>query len=286
MFPRLLKLPIHLCILAALGLGCGTRVIRTPVFEKGVIESYLRSYQSGGQTLERGFEHPAVIAPVRLTHVLSFIDVELPKSKKKTDRRPAIPPELLYGVGDALGAALEQAGPDDEVVVRLVRQDKRLGIFSQDFLTAFVAYVKDGSLTLFFSHSDWELPKFGAGQERQELPEPREGVEQQRFRVLPSDAFITLGPRTLAADWRQKRFAEPERIEVSPLGQVRRREILLEEVVEPVEEAAPESVAPPESLSPAALRDLADLEEARRSGKITEGEYQQRRARILGAGSD
>jgi hypothetical protein len=286
MFPRLLKLPIQLCILATLTLGCGTRVIRTPVFKKGVIESYLRTTQSGGQTLERGFEQPVVIAPVRLTHVLSFIDVELPKGKK-TERRSAIPPELLYGVGDALGAALEQAGPDDEVVVRLLRQDRRLGIFSQDFLTAFVAYVKDGSLTLFFSHSDWELPKFGADRRDNELPEPKEGLEQQRFRVLPSDAFITLGPQTLAVDWRQQRFAEPERIEVSPLGEVRRREILLEEVVEPAEEgAAPEPVAPPESLSPAALRDLADLEEARRAGKVTEGEYQQRRAQILRGGGD
>ena len=82
MFPRPWTLAILLGILAPLALGCGTRVIRTPVFKEGVIESYLRRYESGGQTLERRFEHPAVIAPVRLTHLLAFVDVEVPKGKK------------------------------------------------------------------------------------------------------------------------------------------------------------------------------------------------------------
>jgi hypothetical protein len=48
----------------------------------------------------------------------------------------------------------------------------------------------------------------------------------------------------------------------------------------PAEEAPP----PPEviqSLSPEALRRLADLEEARRSGKLSEADYQAQRLQVL-----
>ena len=38
----------------------------------------------------------------------------------------------------------------------------------------------------------------------------------------------------------------------------------------------------PENLSPEQLRSLADIEEARRAGKITETEYRARRRAILG----
>ncbi len=57
-----------------------------------------------------------------------------------------------------------------------------------------------------------------------------------------------------------------------------RREILLED--EAVE--APEASEPlPDGLAPEALRRLADLEELRRDGRISEAEYQRRRQALL-----
>jgi hypothetical protein len=59
---------------------------------------------------------------------------------------------------------------------------------------------------------------------------------------------------------------------------VLRREILLESAEEETETAAPEI---PQHLSPEALRALADLEELRRGGLISESAYQERRRGIL-----
>src|SRR5262249_60419523 len=62
-------------------------------------------------------------------------------------------------------------------------------------------------------------------------------------------------------------------------GEVVARPILMEAPSD--SEAKPPGPAPPEELSPEALRALADLEETRRRGDLTENEYQTRRKAIL-----
>jgi hypothetical protein len=83
----------------------------------------------------------------------------------------------------------------------------------------------------------------------------------------------------VSVDWRDPAFREPRRISVTPTG-VHRRTILMESP----DSAAPEDEADPErrgELSPEQLRELADLEEARRAGQVSESEYQARRREIL-----
>jgi hypothetical protein len=82
----------------------------------------------------------------------------------------------------------------------------------------------------------------------------------------------------VAVNWRDPVFARPTRTKVLPSGKVVRKTILLESDEE--EPMPPEgSAVGAEDASGAdrplarALRALADLEEARRDGEITEAEY-------------
>jgi hypothetical protein len=67
---------------------------------------------------------------------------------------------------------------------------------------------------------------------------------------------------------------------VTPTGKVVRREVLMESLED--ETVFEKPVAPPgDNLSPEQLRALADLEEARQNGQVTESEYSGRRDQIL-----
>lgn len=266
-----------------LGSGCAsTQISREMVYERQGVQAILRSYQDGGDTVAQGYSHPAHIASVRLAHALSFIDVEAGEGKQRR-RQPAVNPLVVYEVADALETGLEQAGPDQEVVVMAVRKERRLGIFHAKFLTSLFAYVKGDLLTVHMGHSDWEIPKMDEHQRGGDvLPEPQAGKELMRFRVLPDPALTVLGPQTVALDWKSERFRDPSRIHLSPTGEVRRREVLLEEQVEETSRS-PEGAVPIDRLDPDTLRALADLEEMRRNGEITEADYQRRRREILAA---
>ena len=85
------------------------------------------------------------------------------------------------------------------------------------------------------------------------------------------------GHQSVAVDWREERFRNPTTIRVGPGGKMTRRTVLMEEEA-PAAEPAGDLALP---TDPAALRALADLEEARRSGAITEAEYQRRRRELM-----
>lgn len=266
--------------LALASTACGTtRVERQSVVQNGGIEAFLRSYRKGGEEVEQGFNHPAPIAAVRLAHILSFIDVEVGEGKKR-ERIAAVDPVIIYEVGDALEQALDLAGPNQEVVVMAVRKERRLGIFHATFLTSFIAYVKGDLLTIQLGHANWEVPKIDQSP-GDDLPEPRRDRDMMPFRVVPDPALTLLGPKTVAVDWRSDAFRDPTRIQLSPSGEVRRRTVLMEDDTPLDEEAAPEGTIRLDDLTPEKLRDLADLEEQRRAGEVTEAEYQRRRLEIL-----
>ena len=101
------------------------------------------------------------------------------------------------------------------------------------------------------------------------------------FRTLASEGIDPIGPQRVAVHWRDERFRQPTNVRVGPGGKMSRRTILMQE------EAPAEAPLPAQSLpsDPDALRALAELEEARRAGAVSEAEYQRRRREILtGAG--
>lgn len=267
-----------LCLAAVLlgALGCGTRYTREPVYTDDFTKVLLRAELREGEPVARNFAQPATISAVRLAHILAQVDVRVSTGDAgQSERRPAIHQDLVYPLGQRLSEALEKAGPDQEVVVEAFRQERRLGLFTQRYATSFVAWVgADGLLYLALSRLDWQVPK---GSEEEELREPVVGREVMAFRTLASEGIDPVGDQLVAVHWRDERFRRPTGVHVGPGGKMTRRTILMQE------EAPEDAPLAPQSLpsDPDALRALAELEEERRAGAVTEAEYQRRKREIL-----
>jgi hypothetical protein len=268
--PRLVALALAVSLLPLA--GCITRTVRQTLVDDGRIRLILRGEKRLGTPVERGFDHPLEIAPVRLAHVLSRIDLE-DESGKKKERRPAIPTESLYAVAEALSKGLAEADPSQEVVLLSVRRSKRLSVFDRYHLTSLLAFAKDDMLHVQVARSDWEIPP----RRRDQLPEPHAGEQQQRFRLLVDEGMSLADAQSAVVDWRNPVFAKPTRTRITPSGRVLRTTILMESE----EEAPPPRPTLPPELTPEQLRALADLEEARREGRLSEAEYAAERNRIL-----
>ena len=99
--------------------------------------------------------------------------------------------------------------------------------------------------------------------------------------MIPGDDASPAGPQGLAVDWRAPKFRKGANLTVDLRGRVQRRSVLMESP-DVVEEDAVEERAPfPLPNDPQVLRQLADLEEARRRGEIPEVEYAKRRRALL-----
>jgi hypothetical protein len=268
------------CLAAGLALGCATRP--TPVFDEGKIRVFLRSDVRWFRTVDKGYSHPVTIAPVRVAHILSRIDLKPPSGflvsfEGDKTRVPVVPTDALYTIAEGVSKALAAADPTQEVIVMAIRDTKRFGIFDHDYLTSMILFVKDERLYVHVSRHDWEVPK--TRDER--IPEPHLRDSPQSFKLYAGNAMALVDDNAVAIDWRDPVFAKPTRTRVLPSGEVVRREILLESPDE-VKDSEDPGMVLPENLSPDQLRNLADIEEQRRAGKITETEYRARRRAILG----
>lgn len=254
--------------------GCWTRVRKEVLQDKEGLKVVLRSQTRGSEPIPKGFQHPATISGVRLANALSRIEVRT--SDEDEGRKPAIDAALLFEMGDALAAGLAKADSSQEVVVMAIRRTRRLGVFTDDRLTSFVAYVKDDRLVVHLSRIDWPVPK---SDKQEALPEPNPEKPGQKFRVVPTDGMTSFGPQGVAIDYRAPQFRAGGSVRVTPTGKVVRKTILSETA--PEDPAGEEEVALPPNLAPETLRRLADLEESRRQGRLTESEYAARRSEIL-----
>ena len=117
-------------LVAGLATGCVTRP--EPIFEEGGIQVFLRSDVRWMRTVEKGYSHPVTIAPVRVAHILSRIDLKPPSGflvsfEGDKERVPAIQTDALYTVAEGVSKALAAADPNQEVVVMVIRDTKKLG---------------------------------------------------------------------------------------------------------------------------------------------------------------
>jgi hypothetical protein len=262
--------------------GCVTRSVRDVVHESPELEIALRKEVQGFRTVKRGFDHPAQIAPARIAYILAAIDIETRESKDTTVREAAFPTEILFDVGDGVSKAFEEADPNQELVVKALRMERRLGLFHRKHLTSFTTYVRGDLLYVHLGRVNWPVPK--RDEERDEIPDPHPGEREMDFRVRQAQGMRVIGPQDLAVRWRDPVFASSKILESRGAGTPKRRTVLMEEEV-PEGEGRVVPADEVENLSPEVLRALADLEEQRRSGGITEAEYQARRDEILrGAG--
>ena len=255
-------------------LACAPSYVRTPVFKQDRSEIYLRNVAKGGQPVDRGFSHPVSIAPVRLTNILARIEVK--GSGDKDQRKPAIPTGVLYMIGEGASQALAKANSTQEVVVMALERKRSLGIFTTDYATTLLLWAKDDKLFIQIDKLDEPISK----DPNEKLAEPSEQpTNMKKLHVLAGDGISPQQtPLLLAISWRDDVFRESA-VRMRAGGEVVRRTILMEAPSD--SEAKPTGPAPPEELSPEALRALADLEETRRRGDLTENEYQTRRKAIL-----
>ncbi len=270
---RRLALASALALLAAT--ACGPRYVRETVADDGGLTVLLRAEVRSGQRVGRDYSHPATISGVRIAHILSRLDVRLSASEEGGERKPAIATDLLYDLGDLLSQALAKADPSQEVVVQALRKERRFGLFTEDYYTSFVAYVKGDDLYIHLSRVDDLIAK---GEEKS-IREPYVNKEVQAFRVLASEGVLPVAAQAVAVDWRNPVFRSPTNVRVGPGGKVERRTILMESPAPLDEEAPAADLAVPDD--PEVLRALVELEEARRDGAISEVEYQQRRRDLL-----
>jgi hypothetical protein len=279
--PRNLLLPVLLAALFVLP-ACGTRYKRVPLHDDGTTRVVLRSVVEGGEIVDQGYSQPKTISGIRVAHILAALDVRMDGSEEEIGERVnAIPTELVFTLGDRVASALEKADSSQEVVVQAIRKQKKLGIFTHRFLTSFTTYVDaEDRLRIHLYRVDWEIPK---GKE-DDIKEPKPGVEAMKFRVIGGPGINPIGPQSVAVIWREERFRKASNIKIGPGGRVQRRTVLMESdgILNDIPE--PEEVG--SITDPDVLRDLADLEDARRTGQISEGEYSRQRQNLLKYGTN
>lgn len=275
---------VLLAAVSLLATGCLTRHVREEVFDQDRMQVFLRTDKRLFSTVQKGYDHPATISAVRIAHILSRIDLRW-SAKEGNQRAPAIPTELLYPMADGVSQALAKAAENQEVVVMGIRKQRRFAILDDQYLTSLILYVRADKLYVHLSHSDYLLKESYRPGEK--LPQPRLSDDPGRFRLYGGEAMTLIASNAMAVHWRDPIFKVATRTKILPTGEVKRKTILLESPAEDVPEGEDEGLAEPVSLpsglTPAQLRELADLEEARLEGRVTESEYRIRQREILGA---
>lgn len=277
---RLAALTIPALLLVLTTAACGPRYQRIRLFEHRNLSVLLRAEVRDGETVPRNFSHPATISSVRIAHVLSRLDVRMGGEENDKSRQAAFPTALLYTVGEQVALAFEEADPSQEIVVTAVRSEKRLGLFTTKYLTSFVTWMQGEDLYIHLSRVEWPVPK---GDE-DELPEPWVHRRSQDFKALAAEGVVLVGEQTLAVDWRNPIFRKPTHLRIGAGGKLLRRQILLEAPAE--EEVVEEVPIVPADLSSDVLRSLADLQDQRQRGEISETQFQQARRDLLRQASD
>jgi hypothetical protein len=257
--------------------ACVTRQARQDVYEVGKTEVFLRSDKRLTSVVPKGNSHPVTISTVRIAHILSRLDVR-DSAEDGNRRKPAIPTEILYDVAEGMSRALARAGENQEVVVMAVRTERTFKVFDQDYLTSLVAYVRGDQLYVHLSRIDWFVPDNRRGQG---LPQPRVGDHPTKMKLYPGTAMTLVDAQSAAIDWRDPIFTRPTRTKILPTGEVKRKTILLESAEGGGAEETEVLPELPPGLTPAQLRALADLEEERQAGRISESEYRNRQREIL-----
>jgi hypothetical protein len=276
---------IALATLAACAAALASCMTTTTILEQKGMTVQLVSKR--GDNIE--LNHPVTIAPVRLSHILARIDIRL-SVKDGQQRVPGFHIESLDLISLGLAQGLREAAPNQRVVVYSIRREKRFGIFDTKYLTSFIAYVHGENLFVHLSRSDWEIPP----RKKKNLPQPRIGKFPSKFRIFPGTAMKLVDEQSLAIAWHDDIFAKPTRTRVTPSGKMMRKTILMESPEPEIDsntesdavEAKPEhKLTVPAGISAKILRELADLEEQRQRGEISEYSYERKRKKILDGNS-
>jgi len=244
----------------------GKGAIRQPAFHPEIVE----------ETAKAISEALAEAGPDQAVGV----EIETREKGKGAIRQPAFHPEIVEETAKAISEALAEAGPDQEVGVKIIRKEMRFGVFHKKFLTSFLVHVSEDHLYLSLHRIEW----FVSRRNEDSLPEPRRDTHPMDFRVVSGEHLYYAGPQALEIDWQNPVFQTAYRLPGSSRGEKRRREVIDESPVprsEREETSNRENRVAIDELSPDQLRALADLEDDRREGRITETAYQRAKRQLL-----
>lgn len=265
--------------------GCAERFVRHQVIQNNQIEADLVRTVKGLTVKPRTFEHPAIISVPRLINILNAIEVETPAKDGGDIRQPAFHPEIVERTAKALAKALAEASPNEEVGISAIRKEMRLGVFHTKYLTSFLARIENDNLYIDLDRVEWRIPQEDEnqrGKQGAKLPKPRHDRPPMRFRVVHGEHLYFAGSQMLEIDWQNNVFSQAYALPGTTKGSPKKREILLQAPVPKEERDAMNAASGKlEDLSSDQLRALADLEDDRRAGKITETDYQRARRALL-----
>ncbi len=276
-YPPAMRARVALLAVAILVTACGPKVIRQEVVRSDLVHVEIRRTEVKGVLVPRGFDQPAIIADVRLAHILASFS----HTSGEGTARPTIRTEHVYELAEGLSKAFALAGPDAEIVAAAHARDRRLSIFTEERVTSLRASLQTDLLVFEFFAIEEIVPReSGKAHENRRYEIPLEIPSgRAAFRLVPGDAQLQHGARGIAVEWRDPYYARPVSLRAR-FGQTRRRTILMEMTEEELANATLE-LPPPEELSDAQLRALDELEAARRSGFVTEVEYRRRHRLII-----
>ncbi|MAG29980.1 MAG: hypothetical protein CL908_03685 [Deltaproteobacteria bacterium] len=274
-----MALLVLVALAGGLSAGCAARPRRDRLIDNQRIKVDLVREVKGFTTEPRGFEHPAVISKERVRNILSAVEVETRKDDRGILRQPAFHPEIVDEVARSLSKAFSEASPDQEIGVLTIRKEMRMGVFHKKYLTSFLAYMDDGHLYLLLNRVDWPIPQ---SKKTKRLPKPRRDRKPMDFRAVNGEHMYYVGSQALEIAWQDPVFRTAYRLPGSTRGEKRKREILAESPMTTEERKAlrKEGIGI-DQLTPDQLRALADLEEDRSAGRITEAAYQRARRQLL-----
>lgn len=295
--------------------ACATRTSNTTVVENYVVQIDLRSEKPlfGFKPLPRGFSQPVEISPARIEAILAGIQIDIRPSDDSPirERRYAIPKKILPKVADAMSEAFAEASPDQELVVLGLRKQMQKGFFNRKYLTSFVAYVQGDEMVIHLSRVDWKTDEQRRGSK---LPYPETDKVVMPFATVPTELYTTVGQQAVKVDWQAEAFGAPaigqnvaggrsgeapdettdtdatdaDSVEQGPIDEAVPSTATTDTAGGATEATAGADSAPagarPDALrglTPDDLRRLADLEEARVSGRVDAVEYEMQRRAIL-----
>ena len=258
--------------------GCITREVLHTVYKRNRIEVILVEQKRIATVIERGLSHPAKISAPRLANILGAIEIR-GREEQVGGIRYVFEGSQVNTIAEALQSGFQRATPNQTIAVRLTSKVMQHGIFNRKHLTSFVAYVRDDLLFLHISRVDWRVPDLT---KKTDPPLPRVDEHPMKFRVVPGQGMYSEGVYGVSVEWKNPVFARPlRRASASGKGE---RTILLEDktpLEEPHDSGIPSTVI--SNLTATEFRALADLEEGRQQGTVTEGHYRRERQKIFDA---
>jgi len=280
----MLPSPLRQCLLSlvvcALA-GCGPKLVRERIYDKPTVRVELRHQTDGGEVLKHGYTQPATIADVRIAHILASLSFE----DKEEKRQPIIRSQFVYELAEGIAAALAKAGPDDEIAAASFPEDRTLGIFTDNRVTAFRLVLVGDEMQIEFYTVESGLERDGSklGAREYEIPSELPSFAPA-FKIVPDKAQSRRGDRGVEIAWRDEYYRKPMTLSFRQ-GQARRRTVLMDSPPEPEGSssgpAKPGDAPLPANLSDLQIRALDQLDAARQSGLVKEADYQRRRRLIL-----